>query len=127
MVSEEKIILMSKAAAYESDKYRDDSFAKRYYKEDYMDKTRLTLRIWATVYYIIYWGYTLVKQFYIEGVSLLHYDYGTLFVKVILYYAVILILVSWIGGFFAGIRYDSAKKRIDRYYELLASINDFNS
>ena len=45
LVNKEKIILMCKAAAYESGKLRDDAFAKRYYKQDYIDLQRLKLRM----------------------------------------------------------------------------------
>ncbi len=117
---------MCKAAAYESKGLRDDAFAKRYYKEDYMDFQRLKLRVWTTVFYVIYWIYFFVKEFYIDGASLLHYDYAALFIKVFFYYAILLIAVSWIAGFVSSIRYDIAKKRIDQYYDLLASINDYD-
>ncbi len=126
LVNKEKIILMCKAAAYESGKLRDDAYAKRYYKQDYIDLQRLKLRIWTTVFYLIYWVYYLVKEFYIEGANLLHYNYGALFIKVFFYYAILLIAVSWIAGFIHSIRFDIAKKRVDEYYDLLASINDFN-
>jgi len=126
LVNKDKLILMCKAAAYESKGLRDDAFAKRYYKEDYMDFQRLKLRVWTTVFYVIYWIYFFVKEFYIDGASLLHYDYAALFIKVFFYYAILLIAVSWIAGFVSSIRYDIAKKRIDQYYDLLASINDYD-
>lgn len=126
LVNKEKIILMCKAAAYESDGLRNDAFAKRYYKQDYIDLQRLKMRIWTTIFYLIYWVYYLVKEFYIDGANLLHYNYGALFIKVFFYYAILLIAVSWIAGFVHSIRFDIAKKRVDDYYDLLASINDYN-
>ena len=57
---------MCKAAAYESKGLRDDAFAKRYYKEDYMDFQRLKLRVWTTVFYVIYWIYFFVKEFHLN-------------------------------------------------------------
>jgi len=126
MVSEEKIRLMAKAAEYENNGLKRDIFAKRYYKQDYVDSRRLKLGFWATVYYILYWVYFLVKEFYIDNANLLYYDYGALFLKIILGYLILLVAVACIAGFFGGIRYDQAKNRLDGYYELLARINDYS-
>ena len=46
MINKEKIRLMTQAAAYESSGLQRDSFAKRYYKKDYVGLEKLKSKIW---------------------------------------------------------------------------------
>lgn len=126
MANKEKIRLMAKAAQYEESDFRHDSFAARYFKGDYIDKAQLTARIWATIFFILYWAYRLVKEFYVEGANLLTYPYVGTFVKIIVSFIGLLLVVSWIAGFAHARRYDQAKKRIDEYYDLLDQISEYD-
>lgn len=126
MVNTEKIRLMSRAAAYESTRLQEDSFARRFYKQDYVAYRALGLRVWATIFYVIYWVYKLVKIFYLESANLLYYDYRSLFIQFILYYLILLVVVSVLAYIVHGIRFDKARKRIDAYYDLLDRIEDYN-
>ena len=124
MVNKEKIRLMAKAAQYEATDYRHDSFALRYFKGDYIDKAQLSARIWATIFFVVYWAYRVVKEFYVDGVNLLHYPYISLFIKIVVSFAGLLLVVSWIAGLAHGRRYERARKRIDEYYDLLDQISE---
>ena len=64
MINKEKIRLMTQAAAYESSSLRRDSFAKRYYKKDYVGLEKLKSKIWFTVFYAVYLVYFAVDEFY---------------------------------------------------------------
>ena len=125
MVRQEKIMLMAQAAAYEKTHYQQDSFAKRYYRQDYIDKERLRARIWATVYFLVFWGVRCVQMFYLDQVNFLSFDYIGFAIRVLVEYVILLFVVSFIAGVIHAWRYDRAKKRIDHYFDLLDQIDSF--
>ena len=127
MVRQEKIMLMAQAAAYEKAHYQQDSFAKRYYRQDYIDKERLRARIWATIYFLVYWGVRAVQMFYLNQVNFLSFDYVGFVIRILVEYVILLFVVSFIAGFIHAWRYDKAKKRIDHYFDLLDQIDSFET
>lgn len=126
MISKEKIRLMAQAASYESSQYRQDAFAKRYYKKDYIGLEKLKSKIWVTVFYVIYLVYTAVDEFYVKGADLLHYDYTGFVIHALVWYVILLLIVSGVTAVIYSNRYDRAKKRIDQYYDTLEQINNFD-
>lgn len=125
MVNTDKIRLMAKAAAYEEKQLQQDSFVRRYYKQDYVDRERLRAGFFATVFFILFWIYQAIKIFYIEAADLLTYDYVGLVIRILLEYVVLLVVVSVIAGFVHIQRFDQAKKRMDNYYDLLDQIDSY--
>lgn len=125
MVNTDKIRLMAKAAAYEEKQLQQDSFVRRYYKQDYVDRERLRAGFFATVFFILFWIYQAIKIFYIEAADLLTYDYVGLVIRILLEYVVLLVVVSVITGFVHIQRFDQAKKRMDNYYDLLDQIDSY--
>ncbi|MCF0136314.1 MAG: hypothetical protein HUJ69_07845 [Lachnospiraceae bacterium] len=125
MVNTEKIRLMAQAAAYEKKFLPRDAFARRYYKEDYVDRERLRARIFATLFFILFWGYQAVKIFYIEGVNFLTYNYVGLMIRIIVEYVLLLVGVSLVAGLVHALRFDKAKARLDSYYDLLDQIDSY--
>lgn len=124
MINKEKIRLMTQAAGYEASGLRRDSFAKRFYKNDYVGLEKLKSKIWLTVFYAVYLIYFAVDEFYIKGADLLHYDYTGFVIDALVGYLILLLIVSGITSVVHGNRYDRAKKRIDWYYDLLEQINE---
>lgn len=125
MINKEKVRLMAQAAGYESSELQRDSFAKRFYKKDYVGMEKLKSKIWFTVFYAIYLVYFAVDEFYVKGADLLHYDYVGFLVNAVAVYLILLLIISGITAVVHGARYDKAKSRIDHYYELLEQINEF--
>lgn len=125
MVNTDKIRLMAKAAAYEEKQLQQDSFVRRYYKQDYVDRERLRAGFFATIFFILFWIYQAIKIFYIEAADLLTYDYVGLVIRILLEYVVLLVVVSVITGFVHIQRFDQAKKRMDNYYDLLDQIDSY--
>ncbi len=125
MVNTDKIRLMAKAAAYEARQLQQDSFVKRYYKQDYVDRERLRAGFFATVFFILFWIYQAIKIFYIEAADLLTYDYVGLVIRVLVEYIILLVVVTVIASFVHIQRFDQAKKRMDNYYDLLDQIDSY--
>lgn len=126
MINKEKIRLMAQAASYESREYHKDSFAKRYYKKDYIGLEKLKSKIWVTVFYAIYLVYFAVDEFYVNNADLLHYDYIGFAVQALFIYIVLMLAASFVTAFVHNKRYDDAKKRMDNYYETLEKINQMD-
>ncbi|MCI8633074.1 MAG: hypothetical protein HFE64_06310 [Lachnospiraceae bacterium] len=126
MINKEKIQLMTQAASYETSSFQKDAFAKRYYKKDYIGLEKLKSKIWLTVFYIVYLMYTAIDEFYVKGADLLHYDYTGFVIHALVWYAILLLVISGITAVVYGARYDKAKKRIDHYYDLLDQINNID-
>ncbi len=124
MINKEKIRLMTQAAGYELSDLRRDSFAKRFYKKDYVGIEKLKSKIWLTVFYAVYLIYYAVDEFYVKGADLLHYDYTGFVINALVGYLILLLIVSGVTAVVHGNRYDKAKKRVDRYYDLLEQINE---
>ena len=124
MINKEKIRLMAQAASYESLELQRDSFARRFYKKDYVGFEKLKSKIWLTVFYAAYLIYFAVDEFYVKGADLLHYDYIGFVINALVGYLILLLIVSGITAVVHGNRFDKAKKRIDHYYELLEQINE---
>lgn len=125
MVNTDKIRLMAQAASYEEKMLRQDSFAKRYYRQDYLDKEKLKARFWSTVFFLMYWGFQIVNIFYVEHANLLTYDYVGLAIRVVVEYIVLLLVVSAIAGVVHARRFDEAKSRLDEYYDTLDQIDSY--
>lgn len=126
MVDTEKIRLMAQAASYEEKMMRHDSFVKRFYKQDYVDKEKLKARFFATIFFLLFWGYKAVKIFFIDRADLLHYDYTGLVIRILVEYVILLIIVSVIAGLVHARRYEKAKERVDSYFDLLDQIDLYN-
>ena len=124
MINKEKIRLMTQAAAYESSGLQRDSFAKRFYKKDYVGLEKLKSKIWLTVFYAAYLVYFAVDEFYVNSADLLHYDYVGFALNAVVGYLILIWIISAISGVAHSSRYDKAKKRIDQYYDLLEQINE---
>ena len=114
MINKEKIQLMAQAASYEASSFQKDAFAKRYYKKDYIGLEKLKSKIWITVFYVVYLMYTAID------------DYTGFVIHALVWYAILLLIISGVTAVVYGSRYDKAKKRIDHYYELLEQINNID-
>ncbi|MBQ4186698.1 MAG: hypothetical protein II642_02320 [Firmicutes bacterium] len=125
MISTEKIRLMTQAASYEAKQERRDAFARRYYKQDYVDKEGLKARVFATIFFLMFWGYRAVEIFYIEHANLLTYDYTGLVIRILVEYILLLIIVTAIVGVVHSRRFDKAKARLDEYYDVLDQIDSY--
>jgi len=125
MISTDKIRLMTQAASYEEKQERHDAFARRYYKQDYVDKESLKARVFATIFFLLFWGYRAVEIFYIEHANLLTYDYAGLVIRILVEYILLLVVVTAIAGFVHSRRFDKAKARLDEYYDVLDQIDSY--
>ncbi len=122
MVSKKKIQLMVQAEGYRQKNYREDSFAERYYKNDYIGHERIKSKIWFTLFYAVYLVFIAVKMFWIDGVDMLHFDYQGFVIKTLVWYLIFCLIISGITSLICSRRYDKAKERIARYHETVEQI-----
>ena len=94
MVSKKKIQLMVQAEGYRQKNYREDSFAERYYKNDYIGHERIKSKIWFTLFYAVYLVFNAVKMFWIDGVDMLHFDYQGFVIKALVWYLIFCLIIT---------------------------------
>ncbi len=114
--------MMTWAEAYKQKGYMRDSFAERFYKNDYIGSERLKSKIWLTIFYAIYLVFIVVKDFYVDGVDMLHYDYQGFVINALIWYLILSFIVSGVTSLVCSRRYDEAKKRIDEYHKSVEQI-----
>ncbi len=123
MLNKEKIRMMTQAALYEKLYYRRDSFADRYYKNDYIGMERLKSKVWMTIIFgLILAGY-LFDLVYVEQIDLLHFSYQGFVIRILALYLLISFAISAITSAVYGHRYDKAERRLDAYFRQLEKIN----
>lgn len=122
MVSKKKIQMMTKAEGYRQKSYREDSFAERFYKNDYIGMERIKSKIWFTIFYALYLLFILVKTFWVEGGDMLHFDYQGFVIKALVWYLIFSLIISGVSSLICSKRYDQAKKRIDAYHDTVDQI-----
>ncbi len=123
MVSREKIRMMAQAAVYEKQYYRQDMFAERYFKNDYIGLERVKTKIWMTVFFVMFVAGYLFNQVYVEQVDLLFFDYKGFVIKALIVYLVLSIIISFLTSAVYGPRYERASRRLKAYYNQLEKIN----
>lgn len=115
---------MVQAEGYRQKDYRNDSFAERYYKNDYIGHERIKSKIWFTLFYAMYLVYLAVKIFWVEKQDMLHFDYQGFVIKALIWYLVFCFIISGVTSWICSRRYEKAKKRMDEYHETIESIQE---
>ena len=123
MYSREKIRMMTQAAIYEKKYYRKDMFAERYYKNDYIGLERIKTKIWLTIFFGMYIGWSLFDQVYVQQVDLLIFNYKEFVIRTVIIYLVLSFIVSVITSLVYGPKYDKANRRLKAYYTQLEKIS----
>ena len=113
---------MVQAEGYRQKDYRSDSFAERYYKNDYIGHERIKSKIWFTIFYALYLVYLAVKIFWVDKQDMLHFDYQGFVIKMLIWYLVCSFIISGVTSWICSRRYEKAKKRMDAYHETIESI-----
>ncbi len=122
MIKKEKIRQMVRNEVYLQSQFRQDCFAVRYYKADYVGLQRIKCLIVFGILYIMYWIYYAFKIFYVEGEGLLHFDYQGFVIKVVILMIVLGAIVGVVATVIASNRYEQASKRIMEHEDLVSEI-----
>ena len=123
MINEERIILMTKLAAYEKGEGRQSMAIGKYFMGDYISLHLLRTVLSGTLAYLLAVG-IYVLYFYEDLMANLYsLDFAGLARNVVVYYIVFLVVYGVITYVFFTLRFLKAKKSIKRYYHNLKKLN----
>lgn len=123
MINEERIILMTKLAAYEKGEGKKSMSVGKYFRGDYISLHLLKTVISGTIAFVIGLGIYLLYYFEDLMENLYTIDFAMLAQNVIYYYVVSIVLYGLVTYIFFTFRFIKAKKSIKRYYHNLKKLN----
>lgn len=123
MLNEEKVILMTKLAAYEKREGKDNMAVGRYFRGDYVSLHLLKAVVVATISYFI--GFGLYLLYYMEELleNIYAIDYKAFAKNAISIYVGIVVVYCCLTYIAYTYRYVKAKKGIRRYNNNLKKLS----
>ncbi len=125
MLDNKKIKLMTKLAAFEEGKGKEDIKISKYYKTDYVRYQVIKTAVSITLGYLLV--LLLFGMYHAEYIisKIVTLDFVRIGQYLLGFY--IIIMAIYVTGAFIGysIKYDHSKKNLSRYYKLLKRLNRF--
>lgn len=123
MINEEKIILMTKLAAYEKGEGKKNMAVGKYFMGDYIALHLLRTVLSGTFAFLLAVGIYLLYFYEDLMANLYSIDYAGLARNVVAYYIGFLVVYALVTYVFFTLRFFKAKKSIKRYYHNLKKLN----
>ena len=122
MLNENRVKLMTRMAAYEEKKGKEDIPISSYYRKDYVGLNVLITILWTTIGYGLFLGLVLIGGMdnFLESLTLA--KMVILALIVVGGYFVVLIVCAVKAGSFYRKKYNKAKQRVKQYYRDLARL-----
>lgn len=123
MINEERIILMTKLAAYEKGEGKQSMAVGKYFRGDYISLHLLKTVINGTLAFVI--GFGIYLLYYFEDLleNLYNIDFALFAQNVIYYYVIFIVAYGLLTYIVFTFRFIKAKKSIKRYYQNLKKLN----
>ncbi len=123
MLNEERIKLMTKMAAYESNEGRRNMSIGSYFRGDYVELHVLKSIACATISYIILFGLFIYYDFETFMQDIYKKDLVKFGKDVLLYYCIFVGAYAFISYVIYSYRYSKAKKSLKRYHYNLKKLS----
>lgn len=123
MLSQERIQLMTKMAAYEENEGRKYMSIGNYFRSDYIGLQTIKSIICATVAYAILFAMYIFYDFEVFMQDIYKMDLLEFGKNVVLYYFIFTLIYAVISYIVHSYRYFKAKKSLKRYYHHLKQLN----
>ena len=123
MLNEERIILMTKTAAYEEHEGKKNMAIAGYFRSDYMELNIIKSLFYSTVAFLLVAAMVIYYQFEVLLQDIYKMDLQQLGKNILFYYVVFLVgnlLVSYVVS---AVRYSRAKKSLKHYYNNLRRLS----
>ncbi len=123
MINEERIILMTKLAAYEKSEGKQSMAIGKYFRGDYITLHLLRTVLSGTIAFVLGLGVYLL-YFYEELMTDLYsIDFAAMLRNAIGYYVIFLLVYGMLTYVVFMLRFLKAKKSLRRYYHNLKKLN----
>lgn len=123
MINEERIVLMTKLAAYEKGEGKQSMAVGKYFRGDYISLHLLKTVISGTFAYLLGFGVYLLYYFEDLMENLYNMDFALFARNVIYYYVIFIVAYGLLTYIVFTFRFIKAKKSIKRYYHNLKKLN----
>lgn len=123
MLNEERIILMTKTAAYEEGKGKRNMAIAGYFRSDYIELNIIKSLFYSTVAFLLVAAMVIYYQFEILLQDIYKMDLQQLGKNILFYYVVFLIGNLLVSYMVSAVRYSRAKKSLKHYYSNLRRLS----
>lgn len=123
MLSEERVILMTKMASYERNEGKKNVSVGNYFRSDYIGVQVLKSIFCATIAFAIIFALFIFYDFELFMQDIYKMDLITFAKNVLIYYGVTVLVYGVISYAVYSYRYTKAKKSLKCYYQNLKKLN----
>lgn len=127
MLNEERVILMTRMASYESGKGRDNVKIGNFFRSDYVTIQVLKSVVCSTIAFLLGFGLYILYDFEMFMQNLYKLDLLAFGSNVLMYYAMTVVCYGVLVYIGCSIRYMMAKKGLKRFYQNLKKLNSLYS
>lgn len=127
MLSEERIILMTKMASYESNEGKKNMAIGKYFRSDYIAIQVLKSILYGTIAFFIVFGLYILYDFETFMQDLYKMDLLAFARNILIYYAVSVVSYGILSYIVYSYHYAKAKKNLKCYYHNLKKLNTMYS
>jgi len=118
---------MAKLALYDKNEGKDDWKDNVFYRQDYIYSNNMKTRFY------VFFGCVILSAFYFlhmaafQDVDIFSIDYRIEAIRLLVFFAVVLVGYTIIGTVLYTARYVQKQKRIEKYFELLDELDDITA
>ena len=123
MLNEERVILMTRMASYESGKGKENVKIGNFFRSDYVTIQVLKSIVCSTVAFFLGFGLYILYDFEMFMQDLYKLDLLAFGSNVLMYYAITVVSYAVLVYIGCTIRYVMAKKGLKRFYQNLKKLN----
>ena len=123
MLSEERIILMTQMASYESNEGKKNMAIGKYFRSDYIAIQVMKSVVYGTIAFFIIFGLYILYDFETFMQELYKMDLLAFSQNVMIYYAVTVVGYTIVSYIVYSYRYAKAKKSLKCYYHNLKKLS----
>jgi len=125
MLSKKKIMIMFRMASYETGIGKNDLKTVKYYKSDYIRLNILKSVVSITIAYALVIALCIIYHLEYIVKHAVNIQYTSLGLKLLGVYIILVLLYAFISMVLYSIRYDSARKRVQRYFKHLKYLRKY--
>lgn len=123
MLSEERVILMTKMASYEEHEGKDNIKIGNYFRSDYIAVHVLKSIFCATLSFALIFAMYIFYDFEVLMQDIYKMDLVGFAKNILVYYGITVAVYGGISYFVCAYRYSKAKKSLKLYYQNLKKLN----
>ncbi len=123
MLNEERVILMTRMAAYEKGEGKENVKIGSYFRGDYLSKELLKSVVCSTIVYLIVCGLYVLYDFEVFMQDLYKINLPALGMDVLKYYVITVVCYGLIVYVACSVRYAKTRKNLKNYYQNLKKLN----